>query len=272
MQALGQKKVKPKPPIYDELEREGLRRAGRFNAQLVDYIRPHVKAGVTTLELDRLAYEYTMDHGHTPACLGYKGYPNTICTSVNEVVCHGIPNNRPLREGDIVNVDMTTIVDGWHGDSSETFLIEPVAEDARKLVQAAFDAMHIGIDAIQPFGKLTEIGHKIERFARQRGYAVVQEYQGHGLGREFHQEPGVPHYVPKLNPSTVILEPGMCFTVEPMINAGTWRTMLDKQDKWTVRTMDLSLSAQFEHTVLVTDTGVEILTETENGPKPGHKF
>lgn len=272
MQALGQKKVKPKPPIYDELEREGLRRAGRFNAQLVDYIRPHVKAGVTTLELDRLAYEYTMDHGHTPACLGYKGYPNTICTSVNEVVCHGIPNNRPLREGDIVNVDMTTIVDGWHGDSSETYLIEPVAEDARKLVQAAFDAMHIGIDAIQPFGKLTEIGHKIERFARLRGYAVVQEYQGHGLGREFHQEPGVPHYVPKLNPSTVILEPGMCFTVEPMINAGTWRTMLDKQDKWTVRTMDLSLSAQFEHTVLVTDTGVEILTETENGPKPGHKF
>jgi methionyl aminopeptidase len=272
MQALGQKKVKPKPPIYDEQEREGMRRAGRFNAQLLDFIRPHVKAGVTTLELDRLAYAYTMDHGHTPACLGYKGYPNTICTSVNEVVCHGIPNNRPLREGDIVNVDMTTIVDGWHGDSSETFLIEPVAEDARKLVQAAFDAMHVGIDAIQPFGKLTEIGRAIERFARLRGYAVVQEYQGHGLGREFHQEPGVPHYVPKLNPSTVILEPGMCFTVEPMINAGTWRTMLDKHDKWTVRTMDLSLSAQFEHTVVVTESGADILTGTENGPKPGHKF
>ena len=272
MQALGQKKVKPKPPIYDEQEREGMRRAGRFNAQLLDFMRPHVKAGITTIELDRLAYEYTMDHGHKPACLGYKGYPNTICTSVNEVVCHGIPNNRPLREGDIVNVDMTTIVDGWHGDSSETFLIEPVAEDARKLVQAAFDAMHMGIDAIQPFGKLTDIGRAIERFARLRGYSVVQEYQGHGLGREFHQEPGVPHYVPKLNPSTVILEPGMCFTVEPMINAGTWRTMLDKHDKWTVRTMDLSLSAQFEHTVVVTETGADILTGTENGPKPGHKF
>ena len=272
MQALGQKNARPRAPIYNEQEREGLRKAGRFNAQLMDFIRPFVRAGVTTLELDRKAYEYTLDHGHTPACLGYKGYPNTICTSVNEVVCHGIPNSIPLREGDIVNVDMTTIVDGWHGDSSETFLIEPVAEDARKLVQAAFDAMHIGIDAVNPGGKLTEIGRAIDRFARRHGYSVVQEYQGHGLGREFHQEPGVPHYVPKLNPSQVILEPGMCFTIEPMINMGTWRTMLDKRDQWTVRTMDLSLSAQFEHTILVTDSGPELLTVTENGPKPGHQF
>lgn len=272
MQALGQKNARPRAPIYNELDRDGLRRAGRFNAQLMDYIRPFVRAGVTTLELDRKAYEYTLDHGHTPACLGYKGYPNTICTSVNEVVCHGIPNAIPLREGDIVNVDLTTIVDGWHGDSSETFLIEPVAADARKLVQAAFDAMHIGIDAVNPGGKLTEIGRAIDRFARRHGYSVVQEYQGHGLGREFHQEPGVPHYVPKLNPSQVILEPGMCFTIEPMINMGTWRTMLDKKDQWTVRTMDLSLSAQFEHTILVTDSGPELLTVTENGPKPGHQF
>jgi methionyl aminopeptidase len=272
MQALGQKKAKSKAPIYDEEDRDGLRRAGRFNAQLLDFIRPHVKAGVTTLALDRMVYEYTLDHGHTPACLGYKGYPNTICTSVNEVVCHGIPNKIPLREGDIVNLDLTTIVDGWHGDSSETFLIEPVAEDARKLVQIAFDAMHVGIDTIQPYCKLTEIGRAIDRFARLRGYSVVQEYQGHGLGREFHQEPGVPHYVPKQNPSQVVLEPGMCFTIEPMINAGTWRTMLDKRDKWTVRTMDLSLSAQFEHTVLVTESGAEILTVTEHGPKAGHRF
>ncbi len=272
MQALGQKHAKSKAPIYDEEAREGLRRAGIFNAQLMDFIRPHVKAGVTTLALDRMVYEYTLDHGHTPACLGYKGYPNTICTSVNEVVCHGIPNKIALRAGDIVNLDLTTIVEGWHGDSSETFLIEPVAEDARKLVQIAFDAMHVGIDTIQPYGKLTEIGRSIDRFARLRGYSVVQEYQGHGLGRQFHQEPGVPHYVPKLNPSQVILEPGMCFTVEPMINAGTWRTMLDKRDKWTVRTMDLSLSAQFEHTVLVTESGPEILTVTEHGPKPGHRF
>jgi methionyl aminopeptidase len=272
MQALGQKNARSRIPICDEAAREGMRRAGRFNAELLDFIRPHVKAGVTTLELDRLAYEYTVDHGHTPACLGYKGYPNTICTSVNEVVCHGIPNKTPLREGDIVNVDMTTIVDGWHGDSSETFLIEPVAEEARRLVQVAFDSMFVGIDAIQTYGKLTEIGRAIERFAKRHGYSVVQEYQGHGLGREFHQEPGIPHYVPKVNPSQVVLEPGMCFTVEPMINVGTWRTMLDKHDKWTVRTMDLSLSAQFEHTVLVTESGPEILTQTANGPKPGHQF
>ena len=169
-------------------------------------------------------------------------------------------------------MDLTTIVNGWHGDSSETFLIGNVAEEARKLVQTAFDAMHVGIDAIQTYGKLTEIGRSIERFARVRGYSVVQEYQGHGLGRQFHQEPGVPHYVPKSNASNLVLEPGMCFTVEPMINAGTWRTMLDNRDKWTVRTIDLALSAQFEHTVLVTESGPEVLTFTQNGPLPGHKF
>ena len=265
-------KFSGKIPIYNEEEREGLRAAGRFNAQAMDFIRPHVKEGITTLELDRLVYEYTLDHGHTPACLGYKNYPNTICTSVNEVVCHGIPNRMPLRDGDIVNVDLTSIVDGWHGDSSETFLIGRVSDEARKLVQAAFDSMHVGINAIHPYGKLTDIGRSIERFARLQGFSVVQEYQGHGLGREFHQEPGVPHYVPKTGASTVVLEPGMCFTVEPMINAGTWRTMLDNRDRWTVRTMDLSLSAQFEHTILVTESGPEVLTYTKNGPLPGHKF
>lgn len=272
MQALGRSKTKGKVPIYNEDEREGLRIAGRFNAQVMDFLRPHVQPGITTIELDRLVYEYTLDHGHTPACLGYKKYPNSICTSVNEIVCHGIPNRIPLRSGDIVNVDLTTIVNGWHGDSSETFLIGNVAEEARKLVQTAFDAMHVGIDAIQTYGKLTEIGRSIERFARVRGYSVVQEYQGHGLGRQFHQEPGVPHYVPKSKASNLVLEPGMCFTVEPMINAGTWRTMLDNRDKWTVRTIDLALSAQFEHTVLVTESGPEVLTFTQNGPLPGHKF
>ena len=273
MQALGRKaKAKGKVPLYNEDERDRLRTAGRFNAQVMDFLRPHVHAGVTTIELDRLVYEYTLDHGHTPACLGYKNYPNTICTSVNEVVCHGIPNRMPLRDGDIVNIDLTTIVDGWHGDSSETFLIGRVPDEARALVQVAFDSMHIGIDAVHPFGNLFDIGRSIERFARVRGYSVVQEYQGHGLGREFHQEPGVPHYVPKSGATNLMLEPGMCFTVEPMINAGTWRTMLDNRDKWTVRTMDLSLSAQFEHTVLVTESGPEVLTFTQDGPRPGHKF
>lgn len=267
------RKPKSKCPLYlSDSEREGLRAAGRFNAQMMDYVRPFVKAGVTTLELDKLVYEYTMDHGHIPACLGYKGYPNTICTSLNEVVCHGIPNKMPLRDGDIVNVDLTTIVEGWHGDSSETFMIGQVSDEARRLVQTTFDALYLGINAIQPFGKISDIGYAIERFARPKGFSVVQEYQGHGVGREFHQEPGVPHYVPKTGASQVVIEPGMCFTVEPMLNIGTWRTMLDTRDKWTVRTMDLSLSAQFEHTVLVTDAGPEILTMTKDGPQPGHQF
>lgn len=267
------RKPKSKSPIYlAEAERDGLRAAGRFNAQLMDFVRPFVKAGVTTLELDKMVYEYTMDHGHIPACLGYKNYPNTICTSVNEVVCHGIPNKMPLRDGDIVNVDLTTIVDGWHGDSSETYVIGKVSDEARRLVQTTFDSLYLGIDAIHPFGKISDIGHAIERFARSKGYSVVQEYQGHGLGREFHQEPGVPHYVPKTGASQVVIEPGMCFTVEPMLNIGTWRTMLDSRDKWTVRTMDLSLSAQFEHTILVTEAGPEILTLTKDGPQKGHKF
>jgi methionyl aminopeptidase len=178
----------------------------------------------------------------------------------------------PLREGDIVNVDLTTIVDGWHGDSSETFMIGRVSDEARRLVQATFDSLFLGINAIHPFGKITDIGHAIERFARSKGFSVVQEYQGHGLGREFHQEPGVPHYVPKTGASQVVIEPGMCFTVEPMLNVGTWRTMLDTRDKWTVRTMDLSLSAQFEHTVLIGPNGPEILTLTKDGPQPGHQF
>ena len=267
------RKPKAKCPLYlTEAEQNGLRAAGRFNAQMMDYIRPYVKAGITTLELDKLAYDYTMDHGHIPACLGYKSYPNTICTSVNEVVCHGIPNKMPLRDGDIVNVDLTTIVDGWHGDSSETFMIGKVSDEARNLVQATFDSLYIGIRAVHPYGKITDIGQAIERYAKSKGVSVVQEYQGHGLGREFHQEPGVPHYVPKTGAPQVTIEPGMCFTIEPMLNLGTWRTMLDARDKWTVRTMDLSLSAQFEHTILVTESGPEILTQTKNGPQEGHQF
>jgi methionyl aminopeptidase len=269
---VARRKSKPKCPLYmTDAERDGLRAAGRFNAQMMDYVRPFVKAGVTTLELDKLVYEYTMDHGHIPACLGYKSYPNTICTSVNEVVCHGIPNKMPLRDGDIVNVDFATIVDGWHGDSSETFMIGKVSDEARHLVQATIDALYLGINAVRPSGKISDIGHAIERFARSKGLSVVQEYQGHGLGREFHQEPDVPHFVPKMGGPQIVIEPGMCFTIEPMLNVGTWRTMLDTRDKWTVRTMDLSLSAQFEHTILVTESGPEILTRTKNGPQGGHQ-
>lgn len=264
--------IKKTIPLYMlEEEREGLRAAGRFNAQLMDFLRNHVKAGVNTLQLDKLAHEYTLDHGHTPACLGYLGYPKTICTSINEVVCHGIPNTRPLKEGDIVNVDVTTIVNGWYGDQSETFMIGPVSNNAKRLVQATFDALYIGINSSRCSGTVTEIGRAIQSFATKAGYSVVREYQGHGIGREFHQEPGIPHY-PVLASNRDLLKVGTCFTIEPMLNIGSWKTRVDTRDKWTVRTIDGALSAQFEHTILMTESGPEILTLTQNGPQEGHRF
>ena len=267
------KKARRKIPLYlDDHEQEGLREASRFNGELMDYVRQHMQAGITTMEIDRLVYEYTTDHGHTPACLGYKGYPRTICTSVNEVVCHGIPDLTPLRLGDIVNIDLTTVVNGWYGDSSETFIIGDTSPETKRLVQTAHDSLWIGINAAQPFSRVCDIGKAIERFAKARGFEVVREFQGHGIGREFHQEPGVPHYCPRVGASQEILEPGMCFTIEPMINAGTWRTFIDSRDNWTVRTLDLAMSAQFEHTILMTETGPEVLTLTKNGPQQGHRF
>ncbi|MCA9065311.1 MAG: type I methionyl aminopeptidase [Planctomycetaceae bacterium] len=259
-------------PLYlTEEERNGLRAAGRFNAELMDFVRPHVKAGVTTLELDRLAHQYTLDHGHTPACLGYMGYPRTICTSINEVVCHGIPDNRELQDGDIINVDLTTIVDGWYGDQSETFMIGEVSGAARRLVQTTFESLFVGIDVLRPDCTVADIGGAIQRFAQNAGYSVVREYQGHGIGRAFHQEPGIPHFL-QLTTSRDVLRPGSCFTIEPMLNIGTWKTRLDKKDGWTVRTLDGSLSAQFEHTILMTEDGPEILTLTKDGPRKGHQF
>ncbi len=264
--------IKKSIPLYQrEEEREGLRAAGRFNAQLMDFLRDHVKAGTNTLQLDKLAHQYTLDHGHKPACLGYLGYPKTICTSINEVVCHGIPNTRPLKNGDIINVDVTTIVNGWYGDQSETFLIGPVSNSAKRLVQATFDALFVGIHACRRGGTVTEIGRAIQSFATKAGFSVVREYQGHGIGRDFHQEPGVPHY-PVLTSNRDLLKAGTCFTIEPMLNIGSWKTRVDTRDKWTVRTIDGALSAQFEHTILMTDSGPEILTLTQNGPQEGHKF
>jgi len=252
-------------------EQEGLRAAGRFNAQLLDYLRPFVQAGVTTNSLDRLAETYTRDHGHIPACLGYIGYPKCICTSVNNVVCHGIPDDRELLPGDIINVDCTTIVDGWYGDSSETILIEPVAADARRLVQASFDSLWEGIRAIQPYSSVFEIGVAISRFGRKHGLGIVRNFQGHGIGRMFHQDPGVPH-VPDRRNRKDILVPGVCFTIEPMLNLGSENTQKPLDDGWTILTEDGSLSAQFEHQLLMTEEGVEVLTRTTHGPQPGHRF
>ncbi len=261
----------PRAPMYKGNELEGLRAAGRFNAQLMDYLRPRIQPGITTADLDQLAYAYTREHGHTPACLGYKGYPRSICTSINDVVCHGIPDATVLQEGDLVNVDLTTIVEGWYGDQSETFLLGEVASEARRLVQVTFDSLYVGIAAARPGGTVLEIGRAIYDYARKHRTEVVREYQGHGIGRNFHQEPGIPHY-PYPGAAQDVLKPGMCFTIEPMLNLGVWRTKLDKTDGWTVRTVDGALSAQFEHTILMTEDGPEILTMTKDGPQPGHRF
>lgn len=257
-------------PLYGAEERQGLRGAGQFNASLMDELRKHVLPGITTGELNDIAYQYTIQHGHTPACLGYKGFPKSICTSLNDVVCHGIPDGTKLCSGDIINVDITSIVDGWYGDQSETFLIGEVSDEARLVTQAAFDALYVGIRAAKPYCTVYDIARAITRFAEARGFGVVRNYQGHGIGREFHQMPGVPHY-PHPSTKKSLIVPGCCFTIEPMINLGTHDTVIEA-DGWTVRTSDGSLSAQFEHQLIMTEDGPEILTLTKAGPQEGHTF
>jgi methionyl aminopeptidase len=260
----------------NETEREMMRAAGRFNAQLMDFVREHVKAGVKTDALDRLIHTYTLDHGHQPACLGYPGekspFPKSCCISVNEVVCHGIPGNYELRAGDIVNVDLTTIVNGWFGDQSETFLVGEVSDEARRVTQCAFDALYLAIEAVRPDCQVAVIGETIVSFvSKNYGYGVVDKYVGHGIGNCFHQRPNIPH-VPNRQAYADRLHPGMCFTIEPMINIGTPNSVCDRKDGWTVRTADNQLSAQFEHTILMTESGPEILTLTQQGPQKGHQF
>lgn len=260
-----------------EIERDAMREAARFNAQLMDFIRPHVKPGIRTGELDRMIHEYTLEHGHVPACLGYPGdkfdFPKSCCISVNDVICHGIPGDCELQPGDIVNVDLTTIVDDWHADQSETFVMEPASEIAKQVTQAAFDCLYLAIDAIEPGCPVSDIGEAIVGHIRQHypDFGVVEKYIGHGIGRRFHQPPNIPH-VPNRQSRQERLLPGLCFTIEPMINAGSDQTVCDKEDGWTVRTADGSLSAQFEHTILMTEGGPEILTLTQDGPQRGHRF
>lgn len=264
---------RPKPShlILSPQEQAAMRTAGAFNAEVMDYIRPHVQAGITTDAIDRLVSEYTVSHGHVCATLGYNGFPKNCCTSVNEVVCHGIPEDRELRDGDIVNIDLTSIIDGWHGDQSETFIVGDVPDTTRQLVQVTFECLHLGIEAIRPGGRIIDIGRAISKHAHEAGFTVVRDYQGHGIGRVFHQDPGVPHF-PDFTAGQFVVEPGMCFTIEPMINLGTYRTKLDRADGWTVRTADGALSAQFEHTILMTEDGPQVLTQPPNGPQKGHIF
>ncbi|WP_024303127.1 type I methionyl aminopeptidase [Pseudogulbenkiania sp. MAI-1] len=254
---------------------EKMRIAGRLASEVLDYITPYVKPGVTTEELDRLCHDYMVNvQGTIPAPLnyapdGHNPYPKSVCTSVNHVICHGIPNDKPLKNGDMLNIDVTVIKDGYHGDTSRMFYVGEVSPHARRLAKITYECMWLGIEKVKPGAKLGDIGYAIQRHAEAAGYSVVQEFCGHGIGKKFHEEPQVLHYG---RPGTGLeLKAGMIFTIEPMINQGKRHLRL-LGDGWTVVTKDRSLSAQWEHTVLVTETGYEILTQSEGTPpKPVFK-
>ncbi|NIR30637.1 MAG: type I methionyl aminopeptidase [Gammaproteobacteria bacterium] len=244
-------------------EIEKMRLAGRLAAEVLHMIGPSVQPGVTTEELDRICHEHIVNEQQaTPAPLNYHGFPKSICTSVNHQVCHGIPGPRRLKEGDIVNIDITVIKDGFHGDTSKMFFVGEPSILAKRVVRIAYECMHVGIERVKPGARLGDIGHAIQKHAERHNCSVVREYCGHGIGRQFHEDPQVLHYG---TPGTrEVLEPGMTFTIEPMVNAGK-RHVKVLPDGWTVVTKDRSLSAQWEHTLLVTETGVEILTVRPGG-------
>ena len=239
-------------------EIEKMRHAGQMAAQLLAYLEPMVKPGVSTLELNDAAEEWTQARGFKSAPLGYHGFPKSICTSTNEVVCHGIPNNKEiLQDGDIINIDVTPIVDGFHGDTSRTYFVGTPSPLAKKLVEVTEECMMRGIAAVKPGGKVGDIGAAIQEYAEAQGFSVVRDFVGHGVGRTFHTAPQIPHY--GIRGKGKKLRPGMVFTIEPMINEGTYEVEV-MADKWTALTKDRKLSAQFEHTVAVTREGVDILT------------
>ena len=245
--------------IKSQEEIAKMRVAGKLAADVLEMIEPHVKAGITTDELNTICAEYTDKvQGAISAPLNYHGFPKSICTSVNHIVCHGIPNDTPLVDGDIINIDITVIKDGFHGDTSKMFLIGDVSAEDSRLCRITQEALYVGLKKVKPGNTFGEIGAAIQKFIKKSGrYSIVKEYCGHGIGTEFHEEPQIVHY--KNNDKTKMQE-GMCFTIEPMINLGRANTILDKEDNWTVYTIDGKKSAQWEHTLVVTKTGCEILT------------
>jgi len=236
---------------------EKMRETGRIAAQALEEVGKHVEPGVTTDELDRIGHEFLLDHGAYPSPLGYKGFPKSLCSSLNEVICHGIPDDTALSDGDIVNIDITAYKDGVHGDTNATFLSGNVSEEHRLLVERTKEAMMRGIKACRPGRRINVIGRVIESYAKRFGYGVVRDFTGHGVGPEFHSGLIVPHYDDPR--ATTVMEPGMTFTIEPMITLGTVDYNL-WEDGWTVVTQDRKWTAQFEHTLVITDTGAEILT------------
>jgi methionyl aminopeptidase len=235
-----------------------MRVAGKLAAEVLEMIEEHVVPGITTLELDNICHAYIVNTQNAiPAPLNYKGFPKSICTSVNHVVCHGIPSEKVLKEGDIINIDITVIKNGYHGDTSKMFNLGKVSIKANRLSKAAYESMRIGIACVKPGAQLGDIGHAIQKYVEGMNYAIVRDYCGHGIGKNFHEDPQVLHYGQKKTGLT--LKSGMIFTIEPMLNLGKHEVKL-LPDKWTVITKDRSLSAQWEHTILVTDDGYEILT------------
>jgi methionyl aminopeptidase len=244
--------------LLSSREIEKMRRAGRLAAQLLEHLGKLVRPGISTQELNDAAEKWTQEQGASSAPLGYKGYPKSICTSVNEVICHGIPRpDEILKDGDIINIDVTPVVDGFHGDTSKTFFVGNPSPTARKLVEVTEECLKRGINAVKPGGRIGDIGAAIQEYAESHGFSVVRNFVGHGIGREFHVPPQIPHFGTKGKGKKI--RPGMVFTIEPMINEGTWEAEL-LSDNWTALTKDRKLSAQFEHTIAVTKDGVEILT------------
>ena len=248
--------------LHGEVEFAAMRRAGRLAAETLDMITPHVKTGVATATLDRLCHDFIVSHGAIPAPLNYRGFPKSICTSINHVVCHGIPGDRRLESGDIVNIDITVILDGWHGDTSRMYVAGTPNTRAARLMDVTYESMMRGIAAVRPGATLGDIGHAIQSFVEAKGYSVVRDFCGHGIGQNFHAPPNILHFGEAGSGET--LRPGMFFTIEPMVNAGRPGVkVLD--DGWTAVTRDRSLSAQFEHMIGVTETGCEIFTLSPTG-------
>lgn len=245
--------------IKTEAQIEGVRRAGMINTQVLDRVEPIVKAGVSTEEINRLVHQVTLELGGIPAPLNYEGFPKSVCTSVNDVVCHGIPSeDRILKDGDIVNVDVTTIVDGYYGDASRMYCIGNVTAEAGKLVEVTKESLELGLREVKPWAHLGDVGAAISEYVYANGFSVVREIGGHGVGVDFHEEPWVSHI--GVRGTDVLLVPGMIFTIEPMVNAGSEEVFQDEEDGWTIYTEDGSLSAQWEYTILVTETGYEVLS------------
>lgn len=257
-----ERKRSSEPPIHGPEGFEGMRRAGRLTTEALDLMVEHARPGVTTDYLDKLAFEFAKDHGAYPASLNYRGFPKSICTSINHVVCHGIPNDKPLRDGDIVNIDITLIVDGWYGDSSRMYYIGDVPRRAQRLCEITHECLMRAVATVRPGSTTNDIGAAVQSYAEAKRCSVVRDFCGHGVGQVYHDAPTILHYV---EPSyQVTLKPGMIFTIEPMINLGRPHVKV-LSDGWTAVTRDRSLSAQFEHSVGVTETGVEIFTLSPKG-------